>query len=185
MKSRSSQILGIVSFPMSIRSFPHKVKGFPKFPHEGLGFPPQGLSVVKTVHTWIYSRLVVQGTSCSKSSALWKVSLSVTGLSQAQQVNQLGIENLLTLYKKAVSLIRNHLISDSWLLISTAEFQIMLHRGASRQVEGFRGGSVCPQSTLYNHDNRSVPDNHPGENTWWATSGTMKYTFLSLFSTFS
>ena len=116
MKSRLSQILGIDSFPMSIWSFPHKVKGFPKFPHEGLGFPPQGLSVVKTVHTQIYSRLVVQGTSCSKSSTLWKVSLSAAGLSRTQQVNQLGIENPLTLYKRQLvsSEIILFLIADCW-----------------------------------------------------------------------
>ena len=123
MKSRSSQILGIDSFPTSIWSFPHEVKGFPKFLHKGLGFPPQGLSVVKTVHTQIYSRLVVQGTSCSKSSALWKVLLSAASLSWTQQVNQLGIENLLMLYKKVVGLIGNYLISDSWLLISTLPFE--------------------------------------------------------------
>ena len=98
------------------RQFPYKYTKFPQVSPWRVRVSPQGLSVVKTVHTQIHSRLVVQGTSCSKSSALWKVLLGVAGLSWTQQVNQLGIENLLTLYKRQLvsSEIILFLIANCW-----------------------------------------------------------------------
>ena len=61
-------------------------------------------------------RLEVKAPVASRSSALWKVLLSVAGLSWTQQVNQLGIENPLTLYNKQLVLseIIIFLIPDCW-----------------------------------------------------------------------